>query len=201
MSRHSIWDWSGALVRYSPDLAHAHASRVLIAPRFYPSLSAISTHFRKYRGTALGIAFAGSGVGGVIYPIMFRKLFVTCGFPWGVRIAGFISLALCTIATFIVSSRLSGKPKAPQPLFDMKNFKDLTFMLLVLGGVFVSLGKESGFTFLYNKTNFESRPLHPQLLHCLLLDITWHLLITRLFRAGRSQRRWNPGKTCPTISL
>jgi hypothetical protein len=31
--------------------------------RFYPSLSAISTHFCKYRSTALGIALAGSGVG------------------------------------------------------------------------------------------------------------------------------------------
>ena len=31
--------------------------------RFYPSLSAISTHFNKYRSTALGIAIAGSGVG------------------------------------------------------------------------------------------------------------------------------------------
>ncbi|EIW52339.1 MFS general substrate transporter [Trametes versicolor FP-101664 SS1] len=29
---------------------------------FYPSLAAISTHFAKYRGTALGIAIAGSGV-------------------------------------------------------------------------------------------------------------------------------------------
>lgn len=31
--------------------------------RFYPSLAAISTHFDKYKSTALGIAIAGSGVG------------------------------------------------------------------------------------------------------------------------------------------
>ena len=31
--------------------------------RFYPSLSAVSTHFHKFRSTALGIAIAGSGVG------------------------------------------------------------------------------------------------------------------------------------------
>ena len=31
--------------------------------RFYPSLSAISTYFKKYRATALGIAVSGSGVG------------------------------------------------------------------------------------------------------------------------------------------
>ena len=72
---------------------------------------------------------------------MFRRLFVTCGFAWGVRISGFISLACCTTATFIVTSRLSGKPKRFQPLFDSKNFKDPTFMILVAGGVFVSLGE------------------------------------------------------------
>ncbi|CAL1713796.1 unnamed protein product [Somion occarium] len=108
---------------------------------FYPSLAAISTHFRKYRATALGIAMAGSGVGGVIYPIMFRRLFVTCGFAWGVRISGFIGLALCIAATFMISSRLANsRPKASEPWLDLKHLKDITFMLLVIGSVFVSLG-------------------------------------------------------------
>jgi len=30
---------------------------------FYPSLAAVSTHFDKYRASALGVAAAGSGVG------------------------------------------------------------------------------------------------------------------------------------------
>jgi len=33
--------------------------------RFYPSLASISTHFLKYRATAIGIAVAGSGLGEV----------------------------------------------------------------------------------------------------------------------------------------
>lgn len=33
------------------------------ANRFYPPLASISTHFNKYRATALGIAMAGSGLG------------------------------------------------------------------------------------------------------------------------------------------
>lgn len=31
--------------------------------RFYPPLASISTHFSKYRATALGIAMVGSGIG------------------------------------------------------------------------------------------------------------------------------------------
>lgn len=30
---------------------------------FYPSLASVSTHFEKYRGTAVGVASAGSGIG------------------------------------------------------------------------------------------------------------------------------------------
>ncbi|KAL4247928.1 Proton-linked Monocarboxylate Transporter [Abortiporus biennis] len=107
---------------------------------FYPSLAAISTHFQRLRGTAMGLAFAGSGVGGVIFPIMLRHLFVSTGFAWGVRISGFISLALSCMACCMVSSRLSSMPKTPGPWFDTKHFKDCTFMLVIIGSAFISLG-------------------------------------------------------------
>ena len=55
---------------------------------FYPSLSAISTYFQRYRSTALGVALAGSGVGGVAWPIMYQQLFARVGFAWTVRISG-----------------------------------------------------------------------------------------------------------------
>ncbi|KAI1789938.1 MFS general substrate transporter [Ganoderma leucocontextum] len=110
---------------------------------FYPSLSAISTHFSKRRGTAVGIAFAGSGVGGVVYPIMFQRLFVEVGFPWAVRISGFISLACCAVAIATVTSRR--EPVRHQaPWIDGKIFQDVPFMLAVAGSVFVCLGMTTG---------------------------------------------------------
>ena len=138
--------------------------RTSLLARFYPSLAAVSTHFLRYRATALGIALAGSGVGeattrcsslmgpdillfvagGVIYPIMLRRLFVICGFAWAVRISGFITLALCIVATCTVSTRLTEASKAGrQKWFEMRHLTDVTFMLLTAGGVFVSLGKRS----------------------------------------------------------
>ncbi|THG97867.1 hypothetical protein EW026_g4221 [Hermanssonia centrifuga] len=106
---------------------------------FYPSLSSISTHFKKYRATALGIALAGSGVGGVVYPIMLQRLFTQCGFGWGVRISGFISLVLCASASWMVTSRLAPRPSS-DPWFPTKTFRDVNFMLLVFGSIFISLG-------------------------------------------------------------
>ncbi|KAI0076206.1 MFS general substrate transporter [Panus rudis PR-1116 ss-1] len=110
---------------------------------FYPALASVSTHFKKYRATALGLALSGSGVGGVIYPIMFRQLFELCGFAWGVRISGFIGLAASGVAVCLVSSRLgngNAKSSGSAPWLDLKVIQDGTFLLFVLGCVFVSLG-------------------------------------------------------------
>ncbi|KAI0671247.1 MFS general substrate transporter [Trametes maxima] len=106
---------------------------------FYPSLAAISTHFSKYRGTALGVAIAGSGVGGVVYPILYQQLFNKVGFAWTVRISGFVSLALCGVAVATVTSRLS-KPQDDAPWFDVKVFRDASFRLVIAGSILISFG-------------------------------------------------------------
>lgn len=106
---------------------------------FYPSLSAISTYFKKYRATATGIALAGSGVGGVVYPIMLQRLFLMVGFGWGVRIAGFICLALCSLACCMVSSRLECR-RSTHPWFDMQHFKDDKYLLVIIGSMIISIG-------------------------------------------------------------
>ncbi|KAI8986299.1 MFS general substrate transporter [Trametes punicea] len=106
---------------------------------FYPSLSAISTHFNKYRGTALGIAFSGSGVGGVVYPIMFRDLFERVGFGWAVRISALISLAACCVAIVTVTS-LRSPTQAKAPFVDLALLRDIPFLLLTAGSVAICLG-------------------------------------------------------------
>ncbi|RPD56735.1 MFS general substrate transporter [Lentinus tigrinus ALCF2SS1-7] len=106
---------------------------------FYPSLSAISTHFSRYRGTALGVAFTGSGVGGVVYPIMFKRLFDTVGFAWAVRISGFISLVCCVVAICTVTS-FQPPVRREGPWLDIKHFRDVPFMLVVSGSIFICLG-------------------------------------------------------------
>jgi MFS family permease len=70
---------------------------------------------------------------------MLQRLFVTCGFGWGVRISGFLSLLLCSLACFLVSSRLERRPTSG-PWFDTKHFHDVRFGLLIIGSVFLSLG-------------------------------------------------------------
>jgi len=106
---------------------------------FYPSLAAISTHFQRYRATAVGMAMSGSGLGGVLYPIMFRQLFTRIGFGWSVRISGFVTLALCAISLALVTSR-SRTVRSSRPWFDRDSMKDIRFMIIVFASVFISFG-------------------------------------------------------------
>ncbi|OAX38572.1 MFS general substrate transporter [Rhizopogon vinicolor AM-OR11-026] len=105
---------------------------------FFPSMGATATHFTKYRATALGVAAAGSSVGGVVFPIMLQRLFNNVGFGWAVRISAFICLASGVIATATVSSRLPRRK--PGPWIDVPSLKDINYALFVSGSAFTSLG-------------------------------------------------------------
>ena len=76
--------------------------------------------------------------GGVLYPIMFQRLFAEVGFALTVRIDGFLSLFLGLIASAtITSTRTHGRSDAP--LFDMKTFRDVRFMTVCLGCMIVGM--------------------------------------------------------------
>ncbi|KAL6308821.1 MFS general substrate transporter [Sparassis latifolia] len=109
---------------------------------FYPALAAISTHFSKRRATALGIASVGSGIGGTVYPILLQRLFVRLNFAWGVRISGFICLALCAVSVCTITSHPRPQPRnrSARSWFDVKMLHDKPFILLICGSCFIALG-------------------------------------------------------------
>lgn len=128
-----------------------------VASLFYPSLAAVSTHFDKYRASALGVAAAGSGVGGVVYPIMLRQLFSRTGYAWSVRASTLLSAACCVVALLTVKKEGGKKCSG---WIDVKMFKDACFMLLATGSFFICLGI---FTpFFYIVCYAENRVLVPQ---------------------------------------
>ena len=128
-------------------MSSPHPTRHLVrlasrSKRFYPSISSVATHFAEYRATALGIAAAGSSTGGIIFPIMLRRLFVQVGFPTAVRISGFLCLLCCGISVFTITSV---RPPSPTrfKLKDYTNcFKDSRYLLLLIGSVLISFGMD-----------------------------------------------------------
>ncbi|KAE8372456.1 major facilitator superfamily domain-containing protein [Aspergillus bertholletiae] len=71
-----------------------------------PSMACVAHWFMKRRGLASGIAFIGSGFGGVIFPLMLQSLLPQVGWGWSIRILAFILLVLCAISLAFCRSRV-----------------------------------------------------------------------------------------------
>lgn len=76
----------------------------------WPLVASVSRHMPNHRGLALGIVIGGSSVGGVVWPIAIEQLLFRrrVGFPWTMRIVGFIMLAILAVA-------LLGSSDPPRP--------------------------------------------------------------------------------------
>ncbi len=70
---------------------------------------------------------------------MYQQLFGRLGFAWTVRITAFVTLVLCLFAILAVSSNLSS-PAQSAPWLDTKMFRDVSFMLVVVGSILICLG-------------------------------------------------------------
>ncbi|WWC99983.1 hypothetical protein V866_006892 [Kwoniella sp. B9012] len=108
---------------------------------FHPSVSLPPQWFSKKRGMATAIAMSGSGLGGVIWPIIIRAFFDSprIGFQWGTRAVGFISLGLLAAANALIHKR--APKRKPLPWFTVFHFlADWHFSLTIISIAFTLFG-------------------------------------------------------------
>lgn len=105
---------------------------------FVPSIAVVSTYFTTKRAIATGLAVGGSSIGGIVYPITFRRLQPSIGFGGATRVLGYITLGLLCIATTTMWSR--SPPKPPRSLFQPSAFKLWTYSLQTFGTMFGFIG-------------------------------------------------------------
>ncbi|RMJ14516.1 hypothetical protein CDV36_005817 [Fusarium kuroshium] len=121
--------------------------------------------FIRRRGLAMGIALAGSSVGSVIFPIIFRYTFPDLGWKWSMRIMAFISAGLLIpgMICFIPFNRLhgitsDGQPRPKSSALNLAAFKSpafsfvtaglfmLEFSIFSIAGLLPSISTRAGFT-------------------------------------------------------
>ncbi|KAF3919863.1 hypothetical protein ABW21_db0200667 [Orbilia brochopaga] len=107
---------------------------------FTPSVAVVSTYFYKKRALANGIVASGSSVGGIMFPILTRKLIPAIGFRNTMIVNSSIVLTLLIISNLILAPRKDIPPRRKGPMIDVKSFKDLTYMLFVFGMLAAFLG-------------------------------------------------------------
>jgi MCP family monocarboxylic acid transporter-like MFS transporter 10 len=115
----------------------------------------IPTHwFQRRRAFALGVQSTGSSLGGVIFPIMIRKLFTEIGYPWTMRLIGFGALILLGASWFLMRTRLppianvknGGWKKVKW--FDPTAFKQWSYTLFVIGCTLILFGLYTPFVYI-----------------------------------------------------
>ncbi|KAF2644828.1 MFS monocarboxylate transporter-like protein [Massarina eburnea CBS 473.64] len=95
--------------------------------QFCPAMALVSTYFVKRRAFALGITALGSCTGGVVFPVIVQQCLPRLGFPWTIRIIGFIMLVLNIVSIALFRTRLP--PRKAGPVVDWASFKELPYSL------------------------------------------------------------------------
>lgn len=103
-----------------------------------PGIAILPTYFDKKKGLAIGLAAAGSSMGGIIYPIVFYRLVDQIGFGWSTRVIGFIALATQMVPIFVMKQRVM--PAKPRALIDWSAFAEFPFAVFVLAAVIGFIG-------------------------------------------------------------
>lgn len=94
-------------------------------------MSLLPTYFNTRLGLAIGIASSGSSLGGVIYPIVLRSLVYEIGFPWAVRVIGFMALATLITPCVVMKERIKPGLRKSRPMIDCSAFTDVPYMTFV----------------------------------------------------------------------
>lgn len=112
-----------------------------------PAFAAVSQYFDKKRASALGLAVSGSSIGGIVMPLILSKMLngSSLGFPWTVRIVGFIILPFMMFAIVAVKPRL---PPRETQLFLKSPYKQPRFLMLVAALFFMFVGMFTPFFYL-----------------------------------------------------
>lgn len=105
---------------------------------YCPILSCIATYFAKKRALAVALVTSGSAVGGVIYPLIAQQLTSKVGFPWTMRVMGFVMMFNAAVIVTFARARLPPRPSGP--LVEWAAFKELPYTLYTAGIFFLLLG-------------------------------------------------------------
>ncbi|KAI1356407.1 MFS transporter, MCP family, solute carrier family 16, member 10 [Xylaria sp. FL0043] len=107
---------------------------------YVPTLSLIGDTFKARRAKAMALVTSGIALGGVIYTIVFLQLIPKLGFPWTVRIIGFICLFAYILAIPALSVHPIKASGRARTLFDPSVLRDVPFLCFALAQFFIFLG-------------------------------------------------------------
>lgn len=111
-----------------------------------PMVNVVSQWFTTKKGIAYGLVGVGSSLGGVIFPIATRRLISEVGFPWTMRILGFLQLATLLITNLGTGRRFP--PKKDLAPLSLKPFENGAFSAYCAAGFVAFFGLYTALTYI-----------------------------------------------------
>ena len=130
---YSYTEMFSSLLSISTLFRHGGLSSSLL---FVPSMSTIGHWFHKKQGLATGVAFTGGSAGGIVFPTIVLYLGPKLGFPWTIRVIGFICCGLCAISCVLLRTRLPPNKRAGATV-DLRALKDVKYGTTTLAVFFI----------------------------------------------------------------
>ncbi|CAO3631966.1 unnamed protein product [Cunninghamella blakesleeana] len=99
--------------------------------------------FVKKRSFAISVVTTGSGVGGIIMPLIMNASLSNLNWEWTYRILGFICLGLDSLASVLIREKVIVKPRIKKSLGDIIHLnvlKDVNYCIFCIGSVIGLLG-------------------------------------------------------------
>lgn len=95
------------------------------------ALAVVAHWFEAKRGMASGIAFVGSSVGGIGFPLILKATLERLNWAWAIRVVALIVLVLMFIGNLCIRGRLP--PRRNGGAVDLKCFQDPRFSWATIG--------------------------------------------------------------------
>lgn len=133
-------------------LAQALCTGIANGLQFCPAMALVTTYFAKRRALAVGFTAMGSCTGGIVIPIIVQQALPKIGFPWTIRIIGFIMLAFNIITISFYRTRVP--PRKSGQLVDWASFKEAPYTLYCISMFFCFWGLYFAFFYIgsYGRT-------------------------------------------------
>jgi MFS family permease len=138
--------------------------------QFCPAMALVSTYFAKRRALALGFTALGSCSGGVVFPVIAQQCIPRIGFPWTIRIIGFIML--CSNVFTITFFRTRLPPRKTGPLVDWASFREAPFSLFCAGMFFSFWGLYFAFFYIGSYARNVLGASYQQSINLLLVQVS-----------------------------
>jgi MFS family permease len=95
------------------------------------ALAVVAHWFERKRGMASGIAFVGSSVGGIMFPLLLKPVFQHLSWAWAMRLVALICLILMAIGNVTIRGRLP--PRKNGGAVNLRCFLDARFSWVTVG--------------------------------------------------------------------